>query len=509
MWWSLGLGAMRTDGGEAVRKGTMAEEERVGSVVEVRVKGKGRRGWRLAMVFGLLVVAMAVFLGSFSGSVVEVSRTGSHLPGHSTSSCGCQRTQGFEGMVEDCCCDYGTVDLLNKEVLHPVLQELVKTPFFRYYKVKLWCDCPFWPDDGMCQLRDCSVCECPESEFPAMFRSSDDASCQEGRPEGAVDRTVDAMAFQGWTDTDNPWTIDDETESGDLTYVNLLLNPEKYTGYKGESARRIWEAIYAQNCFENGEKDSCTERRVFYRLISGLHTSISTHIAAEYLMDEATNLWGRNTSLMHDRVLQHPERVQNLYFTYLFVLRAVIKAQSYLAEAEYSTGNEVEDRLTHKLVTALVGSERLRTACPIPFDEAKLWRGPDADELKNQLQRHFRNITALMDCVGCEKCRLWGKLQISGLGTALKILFSVDGENGLDLQRNEVIALLNLLSRLSESLELIHEMADLVRSQNSFSTAIDGASTLPNESKSSSRWFLQEDDKPPKSLPSLFHNFGF
>uniref|UniRef100_A0A915ELE8 Uncharacterized protein n=1 Tax=Ditylenchus dipsaci TaxID=166011 RepID=A0A915ELE8_9BILA len=29
-----------------------------------------------------------------------------------------------------------------------------------------------------------------------------------------------------------------------------------------------------------------------------------------------------------------------------------------------------------------------------------------------------------MDCVGCDKCRLWGKLQIHGMGTALKILFS-------------------------------------------------------------------------------------
>lgn len=464
-----------------------------------------KSSWRRSVVWtALLAVLMAVVLSSL------LPRAGVEpgLLGHSPSSCGCQSGQAFEGVVEDCCCDYSTVDALNKEVLHLVLQELVKTPFFRYYKVKLWCDCPFWPDDGMCQLRDCSVCECPESEFPAAFRSSEDASCQEGRPEGVVDRTLDATAFHGWVDKDNPWTIDDETESGDLTYVNLLLNPEKYTGYKGESARRIWEAIYSQNCFENGEKDSCTERRVFYRLISGLHTSISTHIAADYLMDESTNLWGRNTSLMHDRVLRHPERVQNLYFTYLFVLRALLKAEKYLSEAEYSTGNDAEDHLTHKLMVALVGSERLRTACPIPFDEAKMWRGPDADDLKQQLQKHFRNITALMDCVGCEKCRLWGKLQISGLGTALKILFSVDGENGLDLQRNEVIALVNLLSRLSESLEVVHEMADLVRVQNRISTVMGGAS-LPDESKSGSRWFLQGDDQTPRSLQSLFHNIGF
>lgn len=36
-----------------------------------------------------------------------------------------------------------------------------------------------------------------------------------------------------------------------------------------------------------------------------------------------------------------------------------------------------------------------------------------------------------MDCVGCEKCRLWGKLQVLGLGTALKILFSVDSQDHL------------------------------------------------------------------------------
>ena len=26
-----------------------------------------------------------------------------------------------------------------------------------------------------------------------------------------------------------------------------------------------------------------------------------------------------------------------------------------------------------------------------------------------------------MDCVGCDKCKLWGKLQVTGLGTALKV----------------------------------------------------------------------------------------
>ncbi|XP_028804553.1 endoplasmic reticulum oxidoreductin-2-like [Neltuma alba] len=390
------------------------------------------------------------------------------LFGAINGACQCaQGTHKYSGIVEDCCCDYETVNHINVEVLHPSLQELVKTPFFRYFKVKLWCDCPFWPDDGMCRLRDCSVCECPENEFPELFKKprrlpADDLICQEGKPQAAVDRTVDRRAFRGWTVTDNPWTSDDETDNDELTYVNLQLNPERYTGYSGPSARRIWDAIYSENCPKYPSEESCQEEKILYKLISGLHSSISIHIAADYLLDEATNLWGQNLTLMYDRVLKYPDRVRNVYFTFLFVLRAVTKAGEYLEQAEYDTGNPIEDLKTQSLMRQMLYNPKLQAACPVPFDEAKLWKGQSGPELKQKIQQQFRNISAIMDCVGCEKCRLWGKLQVLGLGTALKILFTVDGqENGdqtLQLQRNEVIALMNLLNRLSESVKFVHEM---------------------------------------------------
>ena len=69
----------------------------------------------------------------------------------------------------------------------------------------------------------------------------------------------------------------------------------------------------------------------------------------------------------------------------------------------------------------LVESPALRAACPVPFDEARLWQGADGPNHREELRLHFRNISAVMDCVGCEKCRLWGKLQTLGLGTALKV----------------------------------------------------------------------------------------
>ncbi len=73
-------------------------------------------------------------------------------------------------------CEYAAVERVNREAVLPVLKELVRQPFFRYFKVSLYCDCPFWPDDGMCVLRDCSVCPCEDHEVPAPWKAADSAS---------------------------------------------------------------------------------------------------------------------------------------------------------------------------------------------------------------------------------------------------------------------------------------------------------------------------------------------
>jgi hypothetical protein len=44
--------------------------------------------------------------------------------------------------------------------------------------------------------------------------------------------------------------------------------------------------------------------------------------------------------------------------------------------------------------------------------------------LLKEIQQKFYNISRILDCVSCEKCRLNGKVQIKGLGSAMKLLFS-------------------------------------------------------------------------------------
>ena len=88
---------------------------------------------------------------------------------------------------------------------------------------------------------------------------NDDIDCQKYSKKkdilGQIDSTLtdqDKRAFKGWQQhddsEDNFCDIDDESAS-DVMYVNLLLNPERFTGYSGKSAHRVWKTIYNENCF--------------------------------------------------------------------------------------------------------------------------------------------------------------------------------------------------------------------------------------------------------------------
>ena len=60
-------------------------------------------------------------------------------------------------------------------------------------------------------------------------------------------------------------------------------------------------------------------------------------------------------------------------------------------------------------------SHRTGSSFPSHFNESELFRGgKQARKLKVEFRDHFRNISRIMDCVGCEKCKLWGTLQVGG-----------------------------------------------------------------------------------------------
>lgn len=41
---------------------------------------------------------------------------------------------------------------------------------------------------------------------------------------------------------------EDESASSKGDYVSLLRNPERFTGYAGDGAKQVWDAVYRENC---------------------------------------------------------------------------------------------------------------------------------------------------------------------------------------------------------------------------------------------------------------------
>lgn len=423
----------------------------------------------------------------------------------------------LKGRIDDCNCSVDTVDYFNNIKIYPRLKSLLIKDYFRYFRVNLNRGCPFWEIDSRCAIRDCSVKTCPEEQIPPGIKGqhqpkleshhnkySQEAqeldSCDENHGGlGAVDSTIsdeNKEEFERWQHHDNAQDnfceLDDET-SVDMQYVDLQLNPERYTGYKGVSAHRVWKSIYEENCFtlkdnygpyptSRNINSMCLEKRAFYRAISGLHTSISIHLCAQHYTQAKNSFgsgeWGPNVEEFRRRYdpeltnNEGPQWLKNLYFVYLLELRAIAKAAPFLEQELFYTGNEEEDASVRQAIKEIL---QIANSFPDHFNESVMFSGNKkrAEIMKEEFRRHFRNISRIMDCVGCDKCRLWGKLQVQGLGTAFKILFSVNQlktfesnikKSRFHLTRTEILTLFNAFGRLSTSVYQLEEFRRLLKS---------------------------------------------
>lgn len=352
----------------------------------------------------------------------------------------------ISGKLDELQCDVQTLSSMNDQ-LYLKLQELKRRKFFTIFKVKLDGQCPFWAMDYFCEQATCAVCECREDEVPAAWKETTNLASR-------------MATYKGWNESEPAWIFEEEPD----TYVNLLKNAEAFTGYQGQ---HIWKAIYNENCFGDNQSELCSEERLFYQIVSGLHTNINCHISYNYVgetdassLEEAMEQTYPNLTMFHSRVAIHPDRIRNFYIAFALLIRATNKAVDWLNHFDYRTGETENDLATTKLVQEVLNITMRE--CLLPFNEVELFSQPSGPLLKEEIRRHFYNISRIMDCVGCEKCRLHGKVQIYGLGTALRILFS----DAPSIQRNELIvkptqALINTLAKFSKAEKVMRRMKEL------------------------------------------------
>lgn len=451
------------------------------------------------------------------------------------------------GQISDARCDYETVEMdINSANFFPILDKLRREKYFRLYKVDLYKDCPFWNDNSLCMSKDCTVSKVEDEQIPTEYRSlalssikttneSDDENDLLGSslPQSAPhNHEKQADTCQCAESDFCHW--EDEEWSPESSWVDLLDNPERFTGYAGSSARKVWTAIYEENCFgvaravgasmtssagspydvriksarlgdpgsasaaaealsslltgqsspldsSSSESEQCLEKRVFYKIISGLHASISIHICHDYL-DQQSGEWKPNLSCFVERIAQHPDRLQNLYFTHTVLVRSLAKlaervgmkptkglrnigAASLASQAKQLAKLAPNLPAASSPATVNLASLLLQAInAPPTFDEESMFDAgdPESEFLRREFRDRFRNVSRIMDCVGCDKCRLWGKLQINGVGTALKVLFDANELSPQRLlQRSELVALINTVHRVSESIRAVETFRTL------------------------------------------------
>lgn len=103
-----------------------------------------------------------------------------------------------------------------------------------------------------------------------------------------------------------------------------------------------------------------------YQMVSGLHTSINSHISMQYntdipeeeelARDKNTLYKSQNATYFTERIGAHEDRVKNLYFVYAATLKALTILEPALLKQDYqsgldekidkNTGNEMQELLS-------------------------------------------------------------------------------------------------------------------------------------------------------------------
>ena len=122
------------------------------------------------------------------------------------------------------------MDYFNNIILHGKLQKLLHRNYFRYFSYDNKKSCQFWSPDrsNICYSPICQVEICSKDQLPDF------------NPCDYVDETIlDEIqsSLQSWNDHDNSLksvcNLNEEELCQDCDSVDLTLNSEKYTGYKG------------------------------------------------------------------------------------------------------------------------------------------------------------------------------------------------------------------------------------------------------------------------------------
>ena len=346
----------------------------------------------------------------------------------------------------------------NNQNLCNSLQKLRETLFFRIFKINLEPECSIFHQEMICRDTACQICECSNNEVPRVWKQP------KGIDENIVTQMDDPFTklVEKYNFDSKQWLLKEDIDPKDGTYINLLKNPEGYTGYKGS---HIWNAIFKENCFTEKYSSLCVEDKIFSNIFTGWLAVTNFEIGCNF-RNRNTKEKYVNITYVANKFLYQKDKIDNLFFLYSLILKAANKAVPFFLEYDYSSGDPAEDKNTSKLIKEIFRHELKN------FDEIEEAFKDSYVEFEkyiysnmiSELIIRFRNISSIIDCVTCSKCRMHAKLEVFGIATMLKIMFSKSTEDlKQTMSRNELVSFINLFAKLSKSVNNVQMVNKMIK----------------------------------------------
>ncbi|CAI2368686.1 unnamed protein product [Moneuplotes crassus] len=363
------------------------------------------------------------------------------------------RSYEHKGNIEPSDIEIERIYKENKNI-NSLLKSLMTTKFFRNFRTNPSRKCEFSISNQKCKNGQCPVYE-DEAMNVTTIRTY------------IVNRTLDPkmqeftshIPVEEYTDQSDGWTVDEHLEKEGL-YIDLQKNPERYTGFNDT---KIWNEIESQSLNKLNFTTSGPHRDLLPRVISGIHTSSDMHISQFFLEDISvresftTVDFTANYEQFHERVGKYPDKIKDLFYTSLLFIDALSHIRENLPHYIYYSDDESKNmRIQNRMqwfshyVSKVADPDKIQSG---------LFKKVTKEELIQSVKPAFRSVSELVNCIECDVCKLNTRVQFVGVAAMFKILLT-EKDKEVILSENELVAFINTIFRLSNSIKFYKEALD-------------------------------------------------
>lgn len=221
--------------------------------------------------------------------------------------------------------------------------------------------------------------------------------------------------------------------------IDLLYTVESHSKDAHRTGPDVWKDLYFHTA--NDEQ--------LQKIVSGLQFSVSTHIAAFYTPVHMPMFGGRFISNPYRFQSRYRKQFEDNFAFYYSLLRTAVASLINNPGEVDGAVTDLSQSIINYNTRKMDAECAFNASCP----KTMTFIGPNASQhinadgifIEPSAIVSINKMIRALACLNCQKCRLWGTIQLKGLRAAVKSL------NNIPVTKMDVICLVNAFRRASVS----------------------------------------------------------